>query len=1297
MAVMLRSNIECLLEEVCRQVREFMEKKSGITMNLPILTLKGTQELEVDRLSDCKTGDTFLIHDQVVPEDLRDHSSFLWECAECGMCASRLNNVTRNKKCKYKGHRLLFNNILTHNSWGGNLDRYLKPYGCPPGHTGTGAQSLHQHQPSQLQQQPQPRTPSRQPSSPAGRGSPVTCTPGGSPPAPSTPSGSTRFVARVEQFLSPRPGPSTARQPALSPIPGTLTDTQSSLSPTPGTSRAVQPVQRPVPATSRPGRSTRKARPKYTDTDSEEDLSDSEGDEDYMPHTEKEKDEASDDSSDESEDNDTEPEEPEETAGRYIPAVSDTEDEDEDTDNIRACRRQNRATFRKQMEEKNRNEGDSPEVWNCECQRCLEVMAQFIVRPRIEMSTRWNSVKNTAPPELLDMVKTGKLPTSGTQFKHMWKDIASTPILYASGLRYFLGQLQRSLQESRATCHKLINGKLHLWQMLEFTEWNLIRFPEDPMPLIENISSPNMQKNAFCGYKQLLDSTLLWLARLNGGIEKFFIETRQEEGEDDKDYHARVKEDESKALDNRMKEMDYIQRIVDNMGKDKPWAKMEGTSAWRREQKDKFAAEYLGQGEVDSSCITRYLNHPLVIDFFDNMLKIASTEQVVSGNQMANITRQLLSITHIKQGHREEIWKKMTLEHWNDAVTGPDCAFPYVSPSQVDIEAARQMGRVHRGHRESFLDNEEIYVRQNLQKPDPLVHDDPLGPGHEGDNRELLVGKATVVKEHKTGRKYPAYIWFSQYDVVYLRAYESIRCRFLQSIGKDGEDLSVPFFINSKGEGYLTNQRMDWTWFREINQCGKFTSHKARKIMSDYIKRKKSAVMVEGREFTMCNSDTVDKDHYQSALRKKTLAMLTMATYRQDLAGEVETGVSTEKDVPYFSTEQRDRERRGRAQADRQYMERFFEAEETMLVRVQPTLRRVTTPRVRKALVDCLCACKDKYITSKGNMVDLFMSGDNVWSKACAKLILRMIFLLPQELTCVNVIKENILVFAQLSKEVANVRKLEWAYAWKLLEIVKSLKKSPSVESSALLYSLAKLNKAFWNEGNFLGYSFGNLNLRTSIQLMLSQQENKEKQLCADNPDRRTKEQFLAERRVKTLAYIEKRNEDRAQESEGPSTARSWIAESTTPQAPSTADGGDKSLGKDWDRTGRVHWSDSMKLELLRIWIEKVEDPMVRALTVSGKGPYKKQLKPLIEKGVPIVVDGETFNLATIITDTDTLAQFLQGIKSKGLSGQKNKAAGTGGLVHIIDEWIQGKEDTSLGFIRSSVDEIVQYAKENYC
>ena len=122
-----------------------------------------------------------------------------------------------------------------------------------------------------------------------------------------------------------------------------------------------------------------------------------------------------------------------------------------------------------------------------------------------------------------------------------------------------------------------------------------------------------------------------------------------------------------------------------------------------------------------------------------------------------------------------------------------------------------------------------------------------------------------------------------------------------------------------------------------------------------------------------------------------------------------------------------------------------------------------------------------------------------------------------------------------------------------------------------------------------------------------------------------------------------------------------------------------------------------MKLELLRIWIEKVEDPMVRALTVSGKGPYKKQLKPLIEKGVPIVVDGETFNLATIITDTDTLAQFLQGIKSKGLSGQKNKAAGTGGLVHIIDEWIQGKEDTSLGFKRSSVDEIVQYAKENYC
>ena len=241
---------------------------------------------------------------------------------------------------------------------------------------------------------------------------------------------------------------------------------------------------------------------------------------------------------------------------------------------------------------------------------------------------------------------------------------------------------------------------------------------------------------------------------------------------------------------------------------------------------------------MDSSCITRYLNHPLIINFFDEMMSNAVNDDFVpTSNQMLHMTKTLLSTLHLKAGHRQEIWGKLTLKNWNEAITGPDSAFPFLDPSQVDMEAAKQTGRVMEG----FTEGEEVYYR-----PDPVVRVDPLTL--EGDTRKMLVGKVTYVKDHKTGKRYKAVLWFSLYDCCYLRAYETLRLRFLASKGMDGTDSKLPFFINSVGEAYMTpTTRMDWTWFKQINMCGKFTSHKARKIMSEYIKAQKNAILSEGK------------------------------------------------------------------------------------------------------------------------------------------------------------------------------------------------------------------------------------------------------------------------------------------------------------------------------------------------------------------------------------------------------------------------------------------------------------------
>ena len=269
------------------------------------------------------------------------------------------------------------------------------------------------------------------------------------------------------------------------------------------------------------------------------------------------------------------------------PPADLTDDEDDDEEDVRKKRRDHRDVIRELMRRKTIRQVDAwsnPDEWDCQCEKCEHVMSQMVVRPLIEGSSRWNRMKMEAPEELLDMVMKGKLPRAGKKWKKLWKDICTTPILYATGLRKFLGKLQQVLQQSPIYRNMLDNGRLHLYQLLEFTKGNCIPFPELPMKYVEKITSSHMQKNAWCGYRQLVDSTMLWLSDIEGGKERFYIETKRMEGEDEKSYQERVTDNWYKSEDRRMRVSNNLQTILQNMQKNKPWARMEGTAAWHKEQ-----------------------------------------------------------------------------------------------------------------------------------------------------------------------------------------------------------------------------------------------------------------------------------------------------------------------------------------------------------------------------------------------------------------------------------------------------------------------------------------------------------------------------------------------------------------------------------------------------------------------------------------------------------------------------------------------------------------------------------------
>ena len=422
---------------------------------------------------------------------------------------------------------------------------------------------------------------SRTPSG-ARKGSPST------PTTPRTPRGERRFRTDLELYLSPQP---VQKQPAPAPA---------------GQRQVVSTI--PPETSSDPGRRVlraRRAEINYSQaySDEEPDISGSESGDEFVPDSGAE--EGEDEQQEEGEK--AVPEE-EEIADDVIPigTVPESDDESDDEDDVRDLRRRNRAQFWIELQENIRkvnNAWTQPDYWNCKCKRCLEMIGQFIVKPSIKSSTKWNRFKNDAPKEVWDMVMKGELP-KGKKVA-AWKNIASTPTMYVDGMRKLLGQLQKELQESDVMRARLDDGKLHMWQLLEFHKEKHIEFPEDVMPLIEKIQSPNMQKFAFSGYKQLLESTIKWLASIEGGVPMFTIKTKRVEGMTEEEYQEKFREDSVKSRDNRLRESRFLTQILNNMKTNKPWATFDGDIEYWKEQKTNYLSSYAGQTEVDSSCITR--------------------------------------------------------------------------------------------------------------------------------------------------------------------------------------------------------------------------------------------------------------------------------------------------------------------------------------------------------------------------------------------------------------------------------------------------------------------------------------------------------------------------------------------------------------------------------------------------------------------------------------------------------------------------------------------------------------------
>ena len=814
------------------------------------------------------------------------------------------------------------------------------------------------------------------------------------------------------------------------------------------------------------------------------------------------------------------PKEERNTWAEWTYGIPESDEESGDDEDLKFIRQQAREEVRNHMRMRtglgfNGSAWDQPDVWVPD-QRDMDILAEMVVSPLMRQSSKWRSFHNDAAEWVKQLVLSGEMPKG--KKRTAWLDVATTPHMYVSGLKVLLGKLQQQFQETTNISQRLPEGRLHIWAMLDFNTPHHINFPETIMDTIKMIPSPSMQKFAFAGYKQLLQSAVLWLSTVHA-VDMFSVQTVMQEGMSEEQFLQKVIADNKHAKMDRLQEQKWIQQILTNIEYGKPWGAFQGDISWWAKQKEEYMEKFSGKEPLDSSCVTRFLNHQITRDFYRELMNEAESNTAVTRKQMVNLGRQLLKRWHLKNGFRQEIWGKFTLQHWMDAINGPDASFPYLlaEPGQnsgLDLQNEHVASNVHQ------MEGVRVYVRKDPFQPDPL---DPQDPMQQEDTRDLLLGKCTLIHKHKT-HKYPCYIWLSKWDVLHGRCYEKIRNLYLRSIGKNPEDLEGSFFINSKGGATISphSEPLEWSDFSVINQCGKVSSHIVRKLVSDYISNQKDAVLTEGREYFMCNSDQVDKDHYQSQLRKKSLALMTAATYRTNLGLEEDQLMRGEGDIPCVDQEQRERERRGIVRAEYERRMKFLEREAIRDAAVKPSLKRLITNKEKVALVQCIIKCKDLKITKHGDMLDLFLSGMNVVNKSCGKALLRMLFMLDPSLQCVKVLKDSLVTFAELSPPTEDRRQLEWEWVRKLLMVINHLSRSTTIDSQNLIYNLTMLKET---QPTGKEYFMGNPLIHHLVNTMEACIMARKASLTGEKHVIDSKE-FLAKLNAKSLAALGKKEHE---------------------------------------------------------------------------------------------------------------------------------------------------------------------------
>ena len=274
-----------------------------------------------------------------------------------------------------------------------------------------------------------------------------------------------------------------------------------------------------------------------------------------------------------------------------------------------------------------------------------------------------------------------------------------------------------------------------------------------------------------------------------------------------------------------------------------------------------------------------------------------------------------------------------------------------------------------------------IYVRRNPYVIDPQDPNDP----RLREDWDYQHGIAVLIKHHKTGAKYPMWLWFSQVDVTYLQMYEEIAHNYCKAnninwdAANNQRKLNSPFFIDGKGHASISFRckPLDFSDFAAVAGIPYATSYIFRKMFAGLLMSQEDMNLRESEEYALGHAPTTAKTFYQAELVKKAKALQAFSWYETLISRDTPAAQAVSQ--VFTGREQAERHQAGLLALDREQLEERIAREDKRDRDVPLSKDRVTNNITKCALVDLITRCGTW-------IMDELMTKKPINNKRCNKL-----------------------------------------------------------------------------------------------------------------------------------------------------------------------------------------------------------------------------------------------------------------------------------------------------------------------